>query len=129
MAKINCYVITCSSDNEMDIRSLYVWGEWGSARWLPTTKKEAQRRIEECRKKNACEFCDAQIHKIYIERNKNTYMQEMSKKNVPHKKGRKSATRVRKRCEFCGKIFYILPSQDHHRKYCSRECFAKVRKK
>jgi len=115
MAKINCYVITCSSDNEMDIRSLYVWGEWGSARWLPTTK-------------TACEFCDAQIHKIYIERNRNTYMQEMLNKYVLYKKGRKSATRVRKQCEFCGKIFYVFPSQSL-RKYCSIACYAQAKKK
>jgi len=127
MAKINCYVITCSSDNEMDIRSLYVWGEWGSARWLPTTKKEAQRRVEECRKKTACEFCDAQIHKIYIERNRNTYMQEMLNKDIFYKKGKKSATRVRKQCEFCGKIFYVFPSQSL-RKYCSIACYAQARK-
>ena len=69
MAKLHCVVVSCSADNnEIDIRNLYIWGELDSAHWLPDTKREAIRRVGKCRKKNQCKFCDAEIHKIQIER-------------------------------------------------------------
>lgn len=80
MAKVICYPITCSSDAETDIRRLYVWGEWESAKWLPTSREEAKRRIAMCKEKNKCQHCDAQIHKVVIERTKKTLMQNLSSK-------------------------------------------------
>lgn len=69
MAFLNFYVISCSSDcPDVDARSLYVWGEWEGARWFPDTVKEARKRIRVCREKYKCRLCDAQVHKVKIER-------------------------------------------------------------
>lgn len=78
MAKIIIYPISCSSEGELDARKLYVWGEWDKAKWLPLTKGEAQRRIELCRKENKCKTCDAQVHRVEIQRTKKTYKQMMT---------------------------------------------------
>lgn len=70
MARLIFYVISCSADEEMDIRNLYVWGEGESAKWLPDTKREARRRIAKCYEKNKCDECDAQVHPAEVNRTK-----------------------------------------------------------
>ena len=72
MARIKCFAISCSSDADLDARRLYVWGELKHAHWLPETKMEAKRRIKQCKKENKCSLCDAEIHEIEIQRNKDT---------------------------------------------------------
>lgn len=72
MAKIKCYVISCSSDADLDARKLYVWGGIKHAQWLPETIGEAKKRIVQCKKDNRCYFCDAEIHEIIINRTKET---------------------------------------------------------
>jgi hypothetical protein len=78
MATIKFYIISCSSDTEMDVRNLYCWGEWESAAFMPDTRQEALDRIERCRKKNKCESCDAEIHRVSIRRKKKTLLSEIS---------------------------------------------------
>ena len=73
MAKIKFYVISCSAMGDIDVRKLYVWGEWHHKTWLPLTEHEARKRIKLCRKKHSCETCDAEVHKVVIERKKKTY--------------------------------------------------------
>lgn len=73
--KIKSYAISCSSDVQMDARSLYVWGELGAAHCLPESAKEARRRVLECRKKMKCAECDAEIHVVEIERSRATKLQ------------------------------------------------------
>ena len=74
MAKIKAYVISCSGDAiDLDIRNLFVWGGYGYATWLPKIKVEIMKRLEMCRRENKCAFCDAEIHKIIIERTKLTF--------------------------------------------------------
>ena len=85
MPKIICYPISCSSDEEVDIRRLFVWGELGSARWLPITKEEAKRRMLKCREREKCNHCDAQIHRVEISRTKMTNMQRLRKGSKPEK--------------------------------------------
>ena len=72
---IFAYVISCSSDAERPFESLYVWGEFGEARWLASTAKEAQMRIDACRKKMGCRTCDAETHRVTIERTTMTLLQ------------------------------------------------------
>jgi hypothetical protein len=81
MSKIKCFAISCSSDAEIDVRKLYVWGGIRSARWLPETRSEAKKRIEVCRKEHGCEVCDAQIHAVTIARTKKTKRQLGYNKN------------------------------------------------
>lgn len=75
MAKIKTCVITCSSDGELDVRKLLVWGQIGRINSLPENRHEANRRILGCQKEYRCEICDAEIHKIVIERTKITKLQ------------------------------------------------------
>lgn len=71
MAKIKAYVISCSSDGDVDVRRLFVWGD-GDARSLPMRRAEAERRIIICRKNMQCHVCDAEIHEICIKRTLST---------------------------------------------------------
>ena len=80
MAKIKRFVISCSSDAEMNAQSLYVWGGMKNAIWLPETEREARKRIIQCRKINKCIDCDWQIHKIIIERTEKTIKQHLAGK-------------------------------------------------
>jgi len=73
MPKIVCYAISCSAMSDIDIRKLYVWGEWHHKTWLPLTEHEARKRIKLCKKKHGCETCDAEVHKVVIERTKKTF--------------------------------------------------------
>ena len=75
MAKIKCYVISCSSDVNLDTRKLYISGGTGHAHWLPETVGEAKKRILQCKKINPCNFCDAEIHEVIINRTKETTRQ------------------------------------------------------
>lgn len=75
-AKIHCYVISCSSDSMLDTRKLFIWGEMGMARWLPETMAEAKKRILQCQKESKCESCDAEIHRVVIERTEKTKRQK-----------------------------------------------------
>ena len=78
MPKIKCYAISCSADVEVDIRKLYVWGGGGiSAKWLPETKGEIKKRLNQCRRELKCDACDAEIHEIVIERTKKTKKQNL----------------------------------------------------
>lgn len=79
MSAIKFYVISCSSDKELNVSDLYVWGEMGHARWLPQSIKEARKRIDSCHCREECLFCDAEIHEIEIPcRKKTTYKQSLS---------------------------------------------------
>jgi len=82
MAKIKCFVISCSSDAELDARKLYVWGGYKHIRWLPETAGEAKKQIIECKKEYKCEICDAQIHPLELERTRLTNKQKL---NIPKK--------------------------------------------
>ena len=69
------FVLSCSADGtDVDMRFLYVHGE-GTSGLLPTTIKEAKRRIYECYKRQKCTVCDAEIHKCTIVREKQTVKQ------------------------------------------------------
>ena len=83
MAKINCYLISCSSDAELDARRLFVWGGFGNVNWCAETKKEAQKQIMACIKKNKCLNCDSEIHQIDIERTYPTNKQMLSNPQKP----------------------------------------------
>jgi hypothetical protein len=75
MPNVKGYVISCSSDGEVDARNLYLWGEMPHARWFAETSKEAKRRVEWCRKEYKCAECDAQVHAIEISRTRSTKLQ------------------------------------------------------
>ena len=77
MANLKFYVISCSSDcQKLDSRNLYVWGEMGSARWLPDSVREANRRIAQCKIKTGCKRCDAEVHYTSVQRKKPVLNQE-----------------------------------------------------
>ena len=67
-SKIKVYAISCSSDGEVNVRNLFVWGQFGNRSWLPTTQTEAKKRVIMCQKENHCDYCDYQIHEIEIDR-------------------------------------------------------------
>jgi hypothetical protein len=69
------YIVSCSSDAERPFESLYVWGEFGEARWLASTPKEAQMRVDACRAKMGCRECDAEIHRVPVVRVTETLLQ------------------------------------------------------
>jgi len=75
MSKIKTYVISCSSDVELDARGLYVWGGIKKARFLPESIKDAKRRVLKCRIETGCQSCDAEIHEVILERTKKTLKQ------------------------------------------------------
>lgn len=78
MAQIKCFAISCSSDAEVDARKLYVWGAIKFARWLPESVGEAKKRIKRCQQEHKCVPCDAEIHKIVIERTEKTKKHQLS---------------------------------------------------
>ena len=73
MAKIKAYVISCSSDGDVDVDQLFIWGEIGQYRSLSETRHDAKKRMLICRKQMKCNVCDAEIHEIEIERTARTY--------------------------------------------------------
>jgi len=79
LPKTKFFVISCSADGEdVDRRFLYVHGE-GKSGVLPTTIKEAKRRIWECYNKQGCTVCDAEIHECNIVRKAETFKQGCSR--------------------------------------------------
>jgi len=73
ISKIITYVVSCSSELELDARRLYVWGGIKAARYNPENRREMERRIEICQAENKCQICDAEIHKITLKRTKKTF--------------------------------------------------------
>ena len=74
IGSIGAYIISCSSDAEKPLGQLDVWGELDTARWFPSTAKEARMRVEACRKKMKCRECDAEIHRVIVERTRPTLL-------------------------------------------------------
>jgi hypothetical protein len=68
--KIIFYMITCSGEIEMDIRSLDCWGELHFLGGLPATAKEALKRVKKCQKRTGCQRCDYEIHKCEVKRSR-----------------------------------------------------------
>ena len=83
MAKIKCYVISCSSDAELDARRLFVWGGYERVRWCAETKKEAEKQILACQKEYKCLNCDPEIHLLELERTAETNKQKLSNPKKP----------------------------------------------
>jgi hypothetical protein len=59
--KIKFWVISCSMDRE---ESPFAW----SGEDLVGYKREALADLEDCRARVQCDKCDAQIHKVIVER-------------------------------------------------------------
>lgn len=79
MSKIKCFADSCSSDGEVDVIKLYVWGSMRSARWLSEIRHETKKRIAACWKEYDCDVCDAQIHALAITRTRKTKRQQYRK--------------------------------------------------
>lgn len=77
MSRIFCHVISCSSDTSLNVSKLLVWGEGKHAGFLPQTSAEIKERLADCQKKTGCEHCDAEIHKLEINRTEKTYKQTL----------------------------------------------------
>ena len=77
MAKVKTqfFVISCSSDGDVNQRFLYIHGE-RNHQSLPTTWSEAKKRLVDCRDKTKCNECDAEIHQCSITRGKKTIKQK-----------------------------------------------------
>lgn len=77
MAKVKTqfFVISCSSDGDVNLRFLYVHGE-RKYHSLPTTHSEARKRLLNCQEKMGCNDCDAEIHQCSIAREKKTLKQK-----------------------------------------------------
>jgi len=78
MAKIKCYMVSCSSDAEMDARKLYVWGGYERIRWCAETRRETQKQVLACQREYECVNCDAEIHMIELERTVETNKQKLA---------------------------------------------------
>ena len=76
MAKVKTqfFVISCSSDGDVNQRFLYVHGE-RKEQSLPTTWSEAKKRQLDCQKSMKCQECDAEIHQCLIRREFSTLKQ------------------------------------------------------
>jgi len=76
MAKVKTqfFVISCSSDGDVNQRFLYIHGE-RKHQSLPTTHSEARKRLLSCREEMKCDICDAEIHQCSITREKETIKQ------------------------------------------------------
>ena len=77
MAKVKTqfFVISCSSDGNVNQRFLYIHGE-RNHQALPTTWSEAKKRQLDCQKSMKCNECDAEIHQCSIKREKKTLKQK-----------------------------------------------------
>lgn len=77
MAKVKTqfFVISCSSDGDVNQRFLYVHGE-RRHQSLPTTYAEAKKRLSSCREDMKCDSCDAEIHQCSIRRERKTLKQK-----------------------------------------------------
>jgi len=78
MAKIKRYLISCSSDAELNVRRLYVWGGYNHIRWCAETMAEAQRHIASCQREYGCINCDPQVHTVDLTRTKETNKQKLT---------------------------------------------------
>jgi len=76
MAKVKTqfFVISCSSDGDVNQRFLYIHGE-RKHQSLPTTHSEARKRLSSCKKEMECQECDAEIHQCLIRREFSTLKQ------------------------------------------------------
>ena len=76
MAKVKTqfFVISCSSDGDVNQRFLYIHGE-RKHQALPTTHSEARKRLSSCKKEVKCQECDAEIHQCLIRREFSTLKQ------------------------------------------------------
>ena len=73
--KTTFFIISCSADGgDVDLRFLCMHGE-GAVGFLPTTIKEAKKRVQECYGILYCDICDAEIHRCSIVRQKQTAKQ------------------------------------------------------
>lgn len=79
MSTLKRYTISCSSDGEVNVQALYVWGQFGVKTWLPITKREAEKMILMCLGENKCSHCDAQVHLVEIKRTRETLLQFFNK--------------------------------------------------
>jgi len=77
MAKISAIIISCSSDADLDSRRLFLWGAGKYAKWLPDSMSEAKKRVIQCKRECGCDYCDAEIHKIELDRTKLTKKQSL----------------------------------------------------
>ena len=76
MAKVKTqfFVISCSSDGDVNQRFLYIHGE-RNHQSLPTSWSETKKRQLNCQKAMKCDSCDAEIHQCSITREKETLKQ------------------------------------------------------
>ena len=65
MPTIRFFIISCSADAMPE--PLFIWGEGGHGS-MPTSRDEAEIRVENCREKTRCANCDAQIHHLNLMR-------------------------------------------------------------
>lgn len=79
MSTLKRYAVSCSSDGEVNVQALYVWGQFGTKTCLPITKREAEKMILVCLGENKCGHCDAQVHLIEVKRTKETLLQFFNK--------------------------------------------------
>ena len=77
MAKVKTqfFVISCSSDGDVNQRFLYVHGE-RNHQSLPTSWSEAKKRLSNCQEEIKCQECDAEIHQCAITRERKTLKQK-----------------------------------------------------
>jgi nicotinic acid mononucleotide adenylyltransferase len=76
---VGAYLISCSAESERRLGQLYIWGQIGAAEWLASSYREARMRVEACKKRTGCAACDFEIHRIVIERTKDTLLQARRK--------------------------------------------------
>ncbi len=75
--KVRRYVISCSSDVPLNQSELYVFGDLKTGEYSKQVNGSKQ-IICQCRRKNQCLECDAEVHEILIERSKQTLKQFLS---------------------------------------------------
>jgi len=82
MAKVKTqfFVISCSSDGDVNQRFLYIHGE-RKHHALPTTWSEAKKRLFDCQESTKCNECDAEIHQCSIMREKETLKQKNARRD------------------------------------------------
>ena len=79
--KTQFFVISCSSDGDVNQRFLYVHGE-RKHHSLPTMRNEARKRLLNCQEEMKCDACDAEIHQCLIRREKKTLKQKNAGEEV-----------------------------------------------
>jgi hypothetical protein len=82
MPSIKFFIFSCSQDVHCP-EPLIVWGSLYLSQAMPDTREEAENRILECRQLTGCKNCDAEIHRIYLNRSRKPgypYCEEHSRK-------------------------------------------------